>query len=187
MSLLGDMLDRAVPSRRSVPILLDGTLRARIEALETKLRAAQLPAEDKRLGTRPAVPASDELAALYDEAEAHTVKVVIQAMHGTDYRALIALHPPRKLEDGSVHPDDKAMNVNEETLRRPLVEACFAGVESLAGELVPATEAERDRLLNFCSDVQLDNLVEAAILVNRADDAVPLRRPPSLIPTSDGE
>lgn len=209
MSRFDEIMDRATRPRRTVPIVTNGSLRQRIEAVEAELDAfevdevdedAAAEPEDRRLGSRPkpkpkakadveAGAVRLRLAALYEEAKASTLQVVVEGMDGTAFRALSALHPPRRDDAGKVIPEDN-FGVNEETFRAPLVLSCVVGEDvSQAGDPIiePLDEARVQRLIAWVTDRQLDKLVSAALAVCRGDDAVPLPRPLSTTPTSAAE
>lgn len=177
-----------------MPILLDGDLRGRIEALETELddldaRAAGAEL-DKRLASRRKaddprrVEALAELDQLRAAAADSTLHVVVEGLASTVYRALLAEHPPRVGDDGKVHPDDR-IGANEDTFRPALVRACVVG-QLVDEELQPLDGDTVEWLIEWASDAQMDRLAIAAYAVNRGDDAVPLPRTRSATVTSDG-
>jgi len=182
--------DRATRPRRTVPIVLDGDLQQRIEALQASLDQPIAKAVDRRLSTRTRPRAVDEatrgrLDELHAQAAAATLHVVIEGMPGTEWRELLAAHPPRRDEAGKVIEDDD-LGANEETIRTPMVRRCVVGHRpDPDGEEI--AELDADWLLGFVTDLQMDKLVSAALAVCRGDDAVPLPRPPSTTSGSDDE
>lgn len=124
---------QAVRPRRTVPILLDGSLREQIEAVEDALdRLDQAPAKtDRRMSSKSneAERASllADLARLRTEAEDSTLFLVLEGMQRTAFRALLAQHPPRLGEDGKPLPQDRLLGANLETLAPVLARACAVG------------------------------------------------------------
>lgn len=180
--------EKATRPRRTVPIVLDGTARGRIEELEDALDAAESdPAPGFRmLGQRPpanrAAELRAELAAARTAAGEATLTVVVEGLTSTVWRALLAAHPMRRGADGKLtHPED-AWGANEETVRVPMVRGSIVEIDGAKPDLETV-----DWLLDFVTDRQMDNLVGACMAVNRGDDAVPLPRPRSTTPTSGDE
>lgn len=179
----------ATRPRRTVPVVLDGDLRDRVEALETKLEAEQPAPGDRRLGTHSSsAPDSAlvvELDALRVRAEAATLHIVVEGLAGTPWRALLAAHPPRRDEAGKIIPED-SLGANEETIRDPMLRASIIGhrPDPDADEVVPFDAEFVEWLIGFVTDRQKDKLVAAALKVSRGDDAVPLPQLPSTTPTS---
>jgi hypothetical protein len=178
---LAELKARATRPRRTVPLVLNGDLRQRIEDIEGQIDAAEPAPEvnDRRLSsrrTRPDTTALEEqVAALREQAEADTLTVTLEGLPGTEWRALLAQHPARKDADGKIHPED-VLGANEETVRQPMVRACIVDLDA----------DDVDWLMGFVTDRQMDKLVTAAIKVCRGDDAVPLPPTRSTTPTSDG-
>lgn len=183
----------ATRPRRTVPLVLDGDLRGRVEVLEAKLEAER-PASpsDRRLGSRsasaPDLALVAELAELHERAEAATLHVVVEGLPGTPWRALLAAHPPRTDEAGKILPDDD-FGANESTIREPLVRATIIGhrPDPAVDDVAPFDDAFVDWLIGFVTDKQMDKLVAAGIATSRGDDAVPLPQVPLMTPTSVGE
>lgn len=181
--------DSATRPRRTVPIILDGTLRQRIEDVQYEIDRAVLATpstEDRRLGTKskplPDTTVLDvQLDALYAEAADATLHVLMQGVSTTAWRTLYAQHPPRENE-----PADQKFGANTDTIREAVVRATVLGHV----ETVEATEVhplDVDWLLSFVSDAQMDELVDTAIAVCRGDVKVPLRRRRSATQTSGAE
>jgi hypothetical protein len=119
-----------------VPILLDGTVREQIEAVEDELDRLDdepEPADnDLRLGSKPKPNTrrkelDADLAQLRATAEESTLYVVLEGMQRTAFRALLAQHPPRKDADGKMNPHDRLIGANMDTIAAPLVRACTVG------------------------------------------------------------
>lgn len=179
---LKSLRDRASRPRRTVPLVLDGTLSERIEAVRATMRQ---PDNDRRLSSRPAGP-NPALEELYAQAADATVHVVLEGMPGTEWRALIAEHPPRLGEDGKPIEDDR-LGVNDETFRRPAIRACVIGhkPDPSSSEVEPLDDEYLIWLLDFITDRQTDRLFTAAFEVNRTADAVPLLERPYATLESD--
>lgn len=191
---LAQLRAAATRPRRTVPILLDGDVRGRVEVLEVELddidaRAAGAEM-DRRLASRKRVDdprrveALAELDQLHAAAADSTLHVVVEGLASTVYRALLAEHPPRTGPDGKIHPDDR-IGANEDTLRPALVRACVVG-QLVDEELQPLDVDTVEWLIDWASDAQMDRLSVAAYAVNRGDDAIPLPRTRSATLTSEG-
>lgn len=172
--------------RRTVPIVLAGDIAQRIDVLEREGErlADATPVQARRLSSRPNPRAAEieaELASLREQAADRTAVVVIEALAGTPWGLLLGQHPPR-----TDVPDDKIFGVNEDTFADPAIRACAIG-QMVDGELAPWEDDDLDWLLGFITDKQREKLIGAVIAVNRGDDAVPLSRQRSTIPTSDDE
>lgn len=169
--------------QHTVAIQLDGEVREQIEAVEDELdRLASGMEADKRLNTKSNTTRIAELeadlASLQSSAEDSTLYVVLQGMQATPYRALLAAHRPRKLEDGKVDPMD-AIGFNTETMPPLLVKACIVGYRERPdadAEILPFPPEDVDRLIESATEGQLDKLAAACIRLTAGDDAVPLRR-----------
>jgi hypothetical protein len=176
-----------------VPVVLDGDVRAQIEAVEDELdRLVPDPETDRRLATRTKPPAARvaeleaEATRLREAAAGTTLYVVLEGMAGTPYRALLAAHPPRKDTEGKTLPSDLT-GVNEETVRAPLVRSCVIGHRvspDADSPVLPLEDEYVQWLTDWATDRQMDNLVAASWAVCRGDDAVPLSRRRSQTRTS---
>jgi hypothetical protein len=187
---------RATRPRHTVPIVLDGTLRQRIEQAEAEINPTSEAStvEDRRLNgrTRKAdvadtAAAEARLAALRDDAASVTLHVVVEAIPRTPYRQLVSDHPARSV-DGKVHPDD-GLGLNYETFPPALAKACIIGHKpDPDGDTVDPLDAEYVAWLvdEFATDRQVQNLSNAAFDANRGNDAIPLPQLPSTTRTSEG-
>lgn len=186
------LMARATRPRRTVPIVLDGELRERIEAAQAELDEAQ-PQEtgdDRRLNTRrkqvDTSALTARLDALFEEANESTLLLVVEGLPGHLWDALREQYPARKDSDGKlIGPyvfDGKPM-------KPALVRAALIGSRaSLDAEAVTALpDGFIDWLLDFASQGQMELLFQAALGVTAGTDAVPLRRALSTALTSDGE
>lgn len=158
-----------------------------------------------------------ELDALYESAEQSTFYVTLQALQRTPYRALVDAYPPRRGEDGKVLQADlfgANMEAFQIPLIRACMvgykdsgDVADTDVKPFPPDLVdgkPNTEdvtvgwllgltykdpntGEDVTVEPFLTDRQVEKLFNVAIVLNRGDDAVPLRRRRSATPMSDAE
>ena len=176
--------ERANRRQRVVPIITDGRVLERIEAVEQELdRLDAEPPSDQRLGSKsPRHKLSTELDRLWETAAETTLWLALEGMQRSVYLALVRQHPPRTGEDGKILPAD-ALGVNGDTFGVPLIRACIAGYRDTEdGETLPIDQETVDWLLGtddapgFATDKQIETLFGTAFLLNRGDDAAPLRR-----------
>lgn len=161
-----EMRQRARLPERSVDICLRGDLVAQHEQLEDDLRQAQRgPDADDGIEGGPALRIAEKLRALEQEMREETYPFLVRALSKPKYRALKAQHPPRKGDDGDVVPEDVAFDVNIETWQEPLLRACLVD---------PAlSDDDWAQTVELLSDRQYEQLVSAAIRVNRGEVDVP--------------
>ena len=187
--------EKATRPRRTVPILTDGEVLEKIEALEHEIgRLDAQRVDDTRLASKPpAAKATEELQRLYESAEDSTLYFVLEGLQNSVYLALVAQHPPRTV-DGKPIPADAVTGVNSDTFGLALVRACLVGYrETEDSETLPVDPDDRDWLLGtgdepgFATNWQLEVMLEVAWALNRKGDAAPLRRRPSPTGTSDVE
>lgn len=183
--------NRATRPRRTVPIILDGDVRQRVEELLAEREAlADKPdedAKDRRLASRRRADTARlaEIDALLDveyaTVESSTLQVVVEGLGGTDWQAFRSTHQPQREGNRA----DQVWGFNTEAGREPLIRATVIGHRD--GEtLHPVDAGTLDWLVGFCTDWQLDLLFLAGLTTSRGDDAVPLRPAPSTTPVSDG-
>lgn len=187
----------ATRPRRTVPIVLDGDLRQRVEEIVFDLEQLQGPVDeteaepDIRLATKakarakvdPKVNAQiaelqAELDALSVEVESKTMHVVVEGQPGTPFVAFRAAHPPREGNRA-----DSAWAINTESSQDPLLRLTIIGHRD--GETIHPVDV--DWLLGWATEWQLSMLQMAALGACRGDDAVPLPRRRSTTGTSAGE
>lgn len=186
---LKDLQARASRPRRTVPVVCDGDLAQRIDALQAEMDELVPPEQaDKRLASKPkparVAEATAELDALYERAAASTLYVVLEGLQDTVFRALVAQH--KVLKDDKDRTPWGPDGVDRFAMEEPLIRACVVGHrESLeAEELHPLPAATLDWLLGFTQLAQKETLFLAAWSACRGDDAVPLRRARSQTPSS---
>lgn len=174
----------ATRPRRTVPIVLDGDLRAAVEELILELENTPKDETDRRLGSGPS--RYDELVAeidtLSEEAADKTLQVVVEGLSGTEYAAFKSQHKSREGNRA-----DSLWGHNTETGRTPLIHLTAIGFRGDDEAVNPWAEGQLDWLIDWCTDNQLDRLYLAALACCAGDDAVPLRPQPSTTQTSDGE
>lgn len=107
----------------TVPVCTRGDLVDEFRRLDRELTQARVrEAADPRLAG-----AGSELRARLDDLkgqiETATVVFKLRALAPKMWRDLVDKHPPRKLPDGSIHPDDRGPQVNNETFFPALIRA----------------------------------------------------------------
>ncbi|MFG1846776.1 hypothetical protein [Micromonospora carbonacea] len=167
------ILDQATLAETTVPLCLNGRLRAEYERLKTAIdeRSAQaeaggLPGDD-RLASRGPTPDPDqpELDRLAEEMRRHTVEFTLRALPRPEWTKLFADHSPRTdRQTGKRDPRD-GLGVNSTTFFPELVRASIVSPE-LSGN-------RWAKLYDRISDAQFDKLATAAWNLNRADDDIP--------------
>lgn len=181
--LFDALLDDANLPTRTVPLCLDGKLRARHAAVIARIAerrqaaadaiaAAEKAAEiDNRLTTQipaagderdPEQDLADQLAA---QIKANTIPFVVQALPVRQYNDLTAAHPPRV--DPTTGQTDRRdyRGTNSATFWPALVHACLVS---------PTMTAERwAKLEPKLTDAQFERLSDAAAEVNRRDEDLP--------------
>jgi hypothetical protein len=190
---LADLQARATRPRRTVPVVCNGELAQKIAALQDDLAELdRRQVADRRLGSKSdtarAAALNAELDALYAQAEADTLLVVVEGMDGIAWRALLAQYPPRKLAEGEEPASGFDRLCDRPAFEEPLIRASVIGHRAtLDGEILPLPDDTLDWLIGFVTVEQRDTLFVAAWACNRVDDAVPLRRRPSTtMPSVDG-
>lgn len=173
-----EKLKRAKLPRRSVEICLAGDLVAEFERLSRELeQASQRPAVDSIEGDSGMLEIAQRIEALRERMRADTEEFIVQALPGPKYRELKAQHPPRQDDDGVID-DDKFLDANIDTFAEPLLRACLVAPEFDDELWAETVEALTDR--------QYDDLVNAAIFVNKGSVTVPFSRAASAILSSSG-
>lgn len=149
-----------IEPRTSKVTIYQGDYLDRIRHLEQQAEAAADAEEGRprRVGTETEAQRlareHDELVA---EAEESALHITLRALRRSEWKKLVADHPPREGNEG-----DKAIGVNEDTFKEALVPA----------SVVEPTEFTEDDL-DSLSDVDFDRLYFAAFALNRAPAAGP--------------
>lgn len=172
------MLDDATLAETTVPICLNGKLRAQYTRLKARIderaaaaqqeQAQALPGDD-RLATKDPDTAPDpeqpELDRLVEQMRKYTVEVVLRALPKEEWNELFAKHPPRAdKQTGKRNPRDM-IGVNYDTFFPTLVR-----------ETIVSPEMTGDRWQKFyakLSDAQFNKLANAAWDINQTEDDVP--------------
>lgn len=145
-----------IQPRTATVAIYQGDYLDRIQHLERKAEAAREAAE-ATTRTLDEIPEYLALAEEHDklvaEAEASAARVVVKALKRSEWKALVAEHPPR--ED---HKGDAAVGVNEDTFKDALVAA--------------SVDLDADDL-DTLSDVDFDRLYYTAFALNRAPASDP--------------
>lgn len=197
---LAELQARASRPRRTVPVVCNGDLAQRIDAVQAELTAEESPLVDRRLGSRSnaarVAALEAELDDLYERAAEDTLLVVVEAMEGTAWRALLAAHPPKPLAEGEEPPTVFDRLCDREAMEEPLIRACAVGFradvdadvqplpDSTVDWLLGYTDDDGNRVRGFMTAEKRDEMFVAAWAVSRGDDAVPLRRKRSTTLTS---
>jgi hypothetical protein len=169
-----DKAKNAKPHTRTVEICLRGDLVGEIEQLDRELVAAEkVPSTGMEDGARLRELA-ERIEALREEMAAEDANhtFVLHALPGSKYRALKAAHPARTDEDGKTIAEDLIVGANVDTFAEPLLRACCAD---------PVLDDETWAIVEGLSDRQYDDLVDAALMVNRGLVNVPFSRAASRV------
>lgn len=138
-----------IEPRTTTVTIYQGDYLDRIRLLERKAEAAREAAGDVR--TLDEVPEylrlAEEHDALVAEAEESAVHAVVRALRRSEWKALVADHPPRE-----GNKSDAAVGVNEDTFRDALVAA--------------SVDLDADDL-DMLSDIDHERLYYAAFALNR--------------------
>lgn len=182
----------------TVPVCMHADLTAEHEELERQLDKAVTAPRDSLAAGSNATDLSAQIAALEERMREHTVVFKLQALPRPKWKALVAAHPPRKADDGTVDERDKYIGVNTETFFEVMVRACTVEpqlspevwrillgdsqaarthLEAELGAERAAAEIEDGKL----TDRQFDDLSNAAWALNRRDVDVPFSRAASRI------
>jgi hypothetical protein len=179
---------------KSVPVCMRADLQAEYEDLERQLQDALTAPRDSLAAGGNAREISGRMQALEEQMRDHTVVFLLRALPRPKWKALMAAHPPRKVEGGGQDERDKYIGVNVETFFEAMTRAC-----TVEPQLSPAvwrvlfgdSEAECQRLTaegkadeieaGKLTDRQFDTLSNAAWVLNRADVDVPFSRAASRI------
>lgn len=149
-----------IQPRTSVVTIYQGDYLDRIQHLERKAQAAR-EAADAAPRMNDEVPdylrLAEEHDALVQEAEESAVRITLRALRRSEWKALVAEHPPRDGNKG-----DAAVGVNELTFKDALVPASI---------IEPAEFGEDD--LDCLSDADYDRLYYTAFALNRGSVAAP--------------
>lgn len=172
------MLDEATLAETTVPICLNGKLRAEYARVKARIdeRAAAaasaadttLPGDDRLSSKGPRQdpdPEQPELDRLVEQMRKYTVQVVLRAQPKEEWNELFAAHPPRTdKQTGKRNPRDM-IGVNYDTFFPALVR-----------KSVVSPEMTGDRWQKFyakLSDAQFNKLANAAWEINQTEDDVP--------------
>ncbi|MBM0237740.1 hypothetical protein JNW88_12235 [Micromonospora sp. ATA32] len=168
------MLDEATLAETTVPICLNGKLRAQYARLKARIdeRAAAAHEAQKLLGDDRLAdkgptpdPEQPELDRLVEQMRKYTVEVVLRALPKEEWNELFAKHPPRAdKQTGKRNPRDM-IGVNYDSFFPTLVR-----------ETIVSPEMTGDRWQKFyakLSDAQFNKLANAAWDINQTEDDVP--------------
>lgn len=181
------MLAEAKLPETTVMVCLRGDLAADHEAAERELEQAEKKGGDSLAGSG-AAEIADRILALEAEMREHAYEFRLRALPRPRWRALVAAHPPRKAEDGSVVDTDR-IGVNAETFYDAIIKTSTidpdmgVDIDAYFTELMAAQAAGTDlpvlpdgdwpELLDALTDRQFDELADAAWGLNRREVDVP--------------
>lgn len=151
---------------RTVPICLRADLVAEIEAAERDLTEAQRAPRDSLAAGSRVRELAERIEALRERMQEHTISFRLRALPRPRWRELIAEHPPRKGEDGSVDERDKYIGVDTSTFYEAMIRACV---------VEPELDDDDWRILleDSLTDRQFDELATAAWALNRHEVDIP--------------
>jgi hypothetical protein len=154
---ISELLAKATVAQRTVALCYRGDLVARAEQLKAEWQAAT--AHDLEHNEPPTAPAIwDRLAAVEADAEAATVELTVKALSATEWRRLVADHPPPA-------GDTEGWVWDNETFQPAALAAC--AVE-------PAmSEAQAQELAATLSNAQWSKVFGAVLACNVSDNLVP--------------
>lgn len=169
---------RATLPRRTVEICLAGDLVAEFEGLTRDLEeAAQRPSTNSIEDDGGMREIAAAIEALRERMRDDTEIFVIQALPGPKYRALKAEHPPRQNDEGEIVDEDKFLDANLDTFAEPLLRACLVSPEH-------DDDADWSETVDRLTDRQYEDLINAAIYVNKGRVEIPFSRAASAILSS---
>lgn len=173
-----DALKAAKLPERVVPVCLNLDLQRELELAERELADALRKPSDSLEGSG-AAGIAERIHALEGRMREHTHDLRLRALPRPKWKALLAQHPPRKADDGSVLEADRFIGVNVETFFTAIVRACV---------IDPVLDDEDWALVDEkLTDAQFDALFAAAWSLNRSDVDVPFSRAASQILNSELE
>ncbi len=158
------MLATARLPERTVPICMRGDLMADHEAAERELELAQKDPVDSLAGNG-GTALVERIESLQAQMRDFTAQMRMRALPKPQFRALIAAHPPRKGDDGTVVDADKFVGINADTFFDALIIASLVDPK--------LSEAEFAELAAVLTDRQYDQLSNTAWELNRAEVDVP--------------
>lgn len=172
-------------SERTVAICLRGDLQATFEDLERQLAEIERtprPVDHRLTGPVPppgARQVAEQIQALRKQMQAATVIFRLRALSPRAWDDLAAAHPPRKTDDGGVHPSD-IIGVNSATFFTPLIRACT---------VAPVLDDDDWAMLlgdgeHGLTNRQFEELGEAAWAQNRRSVDIPFSRAASALMAS---
>lgn len=181
------MLAGAKLPEATVPICLRGDLAADHEAAERELDQAQRRPADSLAGTGAGALA-EKIESLEAQMRDHTYEFRLRALPRPRWRALVAAHPPRKADDGSVVDSDR-IGVNAETFYDSIiivstvdpdmsvdVDAYFEALlvaQSTGSDLPELPRGDWNSLFEALTDRQYDELADASWGLNRREVDIP--------------
>ena len=170
------LLSRYKPAEQTVTILLDGSLAAQIEAVETQIREARRTEQGLKSRVPKLAAELDQLKAAADE---QTVTVTMRAMPGGLYDEMKTAHPPTAAQWEKYKEQARAMPMfgayapeyDPEGLAPELIAASVALID---GDPVKWSKDDGVKLWATLHDGARADLLQAAHEVNGRRSARPL-------------
>lgn len=161
------MLAEAKLPERIVPICLRGDLAAAHEQAERDLEQAEKNSTDSLAGDGSGA-LIERIEALEEQMRDSTYEFRLRALPRHEFRSLMTGHPPRRQEDGSLHPED-TLGVNRETFFPAMIRSAVVDPE--------LDDAEWTDLLDTrLTDYQYQELAWAAWALNTSEVDIPFSR-----------
>jgi hypothetical protein len=160
MTTIKDLLADARPAERSVPVCLRGDLYADLEELDRQLRTLQSSPRESLADGEGQHELARQIEDLREAMREATRDFRLRSLGRKGWQELRAAHPPRSGDE-----KDELHSVNVETFYPALVRASV--VEP------PLDDADWARLEICLSDQQWEDLVAAAVVLNRQSVSVP--------------
>jgi len=175
---VGDLLDRYKPAEKTIRLLLDGSVTARVDDAKLRLKQARRTEGVDGLSSRaPQIEA--ELRDLATEADNQSVVIKLRAIPGERFDALKLAHPPteidfkrfREAQQARPYLNLSAPDVNPDSFAPALIGLSIVEVD---GEEVDWDEKDGQQLWASLHDGARADLSEAAWEVNGQPSSRPL-------------
>ncbi len=169
--------------QQTVEIPLRGDLAVQWEAAERKLgEAMQAPDNGDMAGPEYDVEAlARAVEDIRQEMIRYSISVVLQALPPEQWIALKEAHPPRRDEEGGVHPDDRNFGVNQETFFPAAIPLSTVEPADMTAELWA------DLFNGKLSAGTITNLFASVWLLNRSTVQIPFSPAASKILSLSGK
>ena len=172
-----DLLGRYKPAERSVTVLLDGSIRAAID--ETRQRLKQARRTEKVDGLASQAPQIEAaLQKLEKQADEATISLVLSALPGSEFTALVHAHPPTQ-DDWDAFREIQKQNplfarAPEYSLESFAPALIGLSISQVDGEAVDWSAADGQQLWDTLHDGARADLWDVALGVNIGRSERPL-------------